>query len=70
MTNCGKIVANQPVLFAGCRSEDGEVPCTVGFSTRGERRRTYQYVEHTEVRKYRWAWCIEVRSRLLANNAC
>ena len=54
---------------SGCRDEGGEVPCQVGFSTRGARRRTRQYVEHPEARKHRWVLCIAGRSRKLVRHA-
>lgn len=40
-----------PAYLTRFRSEGGEVPCTVTFSTQGARRRTRRYVEHSEGRK-------------------
>jgi len=40
-----------PAHLTGFRSEGGEVPYTVTFSTQGARRRTRRYVEHSEGRK-------------------
>ncbi len=59
----------KPAYLAGLRRESGEVPCPVGFSTRGARSRTGQYVEHPEARKRRWVRCIAGRSRKLVRNA-
>jgi hypothetical protein len=61
--------ANQPALFMRSRREGGEVSRSAGFATRGARRRTRQYVEHSEASKHRWVWCIVVRSSDLVNNA-
>ena len=56
-------IALRPEVFAGVRSEVDEVRCTVGFSTRGARRRTLQYVEHPEMRNHSWVLCIVGRGR-------
>ena len=55
----------QPACLTGFRREGGEVLSTAGFSTRGARRRTRQYVEHPEARKRRWVRYIAGRSRKL-----
>jgi len=55
--------------LTGFRSEVGEVPGTVGFSTRGARSRTRKYAEHPEARKRHWRRCIADRSRKLVRYA-
>ncbi len=64
-----KRVCDQPAYFTSFLREGGEVPCTVGFSTRGARSAYLQYVEHPEARKHRWVRCIVARSRDLVRYA-
>ena len=45
------------------------MPCSVGFSTRGERTRTLQHVERPDARNPRWVWWIGDRSRKLVRYA-
>jgi hypothetical protein len=60
---------NQPAYLTRFCGEGGEVLCPVGFSIRGARSRTRQYVEHPEARKHRWVRRIAGRSRKLVRYA-
>jgi hypothetical protein len=62
-------VEHEPAYLTGFRRKGGEVPCPVGFSTRGARSAYLRYVEHTEARKHRWVRCIGARSRKLVRYA-
>ncbi len=62
-------ICDKSAYLTGLHGEGGEVPCPVGFSTRGARSRTREYVEHPEARKHRWARCIAGRSRKLVRYA-
>jgi hypothetical protein len=62
-------LGRKPLPAPGYCREGGEVPCPVGFSTRGARRRTHQYVEHPEARKHRWVRHVAGRSRYSVRSA-
>jgi len=66
-TNPG--LGRKPLPAPGYRREGGEVPCPVGFSTRGARSAYLRYVEHPEARKGRWVRYIAGRSRKLVRSA-